>query len=100
MCVHVLTKREGVVLHYRVLYPVSNPISYLGLNVVADVDHFFLEHILQAITVGGVFSKIQLFRHFQMRQCHTRFWKINRMRTMYVSGSEIHVHSDYINDSS
>jgi hypothetical protein len=24
----------------------------------------------------------------------------NRMRTMYVPGSEIHVHSDYINDSS
>jgi hypothetical protein len=26
--------------------------------------------------------------------------KVNRMRTMYVPGSEIHVHSDYINDSS
>jgi hypothetical protein len=34
------------------------------------------------------------------RSCHTRFWKVNRMRTMYVPGSEIHVHSDYINDSS
>jgi hypothetical protein len=33
-------------------------------------------------------------------KCHTRFWKVNRMRTMYVSGSEIHVHGDYINDSS
>jgi hypothetical protein len=32
--------------------------------------------------------------------CHTRFQKVNRMRTMYVPGSEIHVHSDYINDSS
>jgi hypothetical protein len=32
--------------------------------------------------------------------CHTRFWKVNQMRTMYVPGSEIHVHSDYINDSS
>jgi hypothetical protein len=32
--------------------------------------------------------------------CHTRFWKVNRMRTMYVPGSEIHVHCDYINDSS
>jgi hypothetical protein len=28
--------------------------------------------------------------------CHTRFWKVNRMRTMYVPGSETHVHSDYI----
>jgi hypothetical protein len=28
--------------------------------------------------------------------CHTWFWKTNRMRTMYVTGSETHVHSDYI----
>jgi hypothetical protein len=28
--------------------------------------------------------------------CHTLFWKANRMRTMYVPGSETHVHSDYI----
>jgi hypothetical protein len=28
--------------------------------------------------------------------CHTRFWKANRMRTMYVPGSETHIHSDYI----
>jgi hypothetical protein len=28
--------------------------------------------------------------------CHTQFWKANRMRTMYVSGSETHVHRDYI----
>jgi hypothetical protein len=28
--------------------------------------------------------------------CHTRFWKANRMRTMYVPGSETHVHNDYI----
>jgi hypothetical protein len=26
--------------------------------------------------------------------------KVNRMRTMYVPGSVVHVHSDYINDSS
>jgi hypothetical protein len=30
------------------------------------------------------------------QSCHTRFWKANRMRTMYVPGSETHVHSDYI----
>jgi hypothetical protein len=28
--------------------------------------------------------------------CHTRFWKANQMRTIYVPGSETHVHSDYI----
>jgi hypothetical protein len=32
--------------------------------------------------------------------CHTQFWKVNRMRAMYVPGLEIHVHGDYINDSS
>jgi hypothetical protein len=31
-----------------------------------------------------------------LKYCHTRFWKANRVRTMYVSGSETHVHSDYI----
>ena len=28
--------------------------------------------------------------------CHTRFQKANRMRTMYVPGSVIHVHNSYI----
>jgi hypothetical protein len=36
------------------------------------------------------------FRHSWMRLCHTRFWKVTRMQTMYVLGSETHVHSDYI----
>jgi hypothetical protein len=29
-------------------------------------------------------------------KCHTRFWKANQMRTMYVPGSETQIHSDYI----
>jgi hypothetical protein len=28
--------------------------------------------------------------------CHTRFRKANRMQTIYVPGSETHVHNDYI----
>jgi hypothetical protein len=28
--------------------------------------------------------------------CHTRFWKANQMRTIYVPGLKIHVHCDYI----
>jgi hypothetical protein len=28
--------------------------------------------------------------------CHTRFWKANQMRTMYMPGSETHVHNNYI----
>jgi hypothetical protein len=35
-------------------------------------------------------------RRMGVRHCHTRFWKANRMRTMYVLGSETHVHNDYI----
>jgi hypothetical protein len=27
---------------------------------------------------------------------HTRFWKVKRMQTMYMPGSEIHVYNDYI----
>jgi hypothetical protein len=30
------------------------------------------------------------------RGCHTRFWRAKRMWTMYVPGSETHVHNDYI----
>jgi hypothetical protein len=33
---------------------------------------------------------------FQTTICHTWFWKVNRMRTIYVLESETHVHSDYI----
>jgi hypothetical protein len=33
---------------------------------------------------------------YRLSNCHTRFWKVNQMRTTYVPGSETHVHSDYI----
>jgi hypothetical protein len=33
---------------------------------------------------------------YTVARCHTQFWKANRMRTMYGSGSETHVHNDYI----
>jgi hypothetical protein len=35
-------------------------------------------------------------RERRERECHTQIWKANRMRTMYMPGSETHVHSDYI----
>jgi hypothetical protein len=41
------------------------------------------------------FSRIMI-QKFEMSMCHTWFWKANRMRTMYVSGSETHIHGDYI----
>jgi hypothetical protein len=41
-----------------------------------------------------------VIKHFKTtlkgRECHTRFWKANRMRIMYVPELETHVHSDYI----
>jgi hypothetical protein len=39
------------------------------------------------------FDEIPFLRHII---CQTLFWKVNRMRTMYMPGSEIHVHNDYI----
>jgi hypothetical protein len=43
---------------------------------------------------------IEVSANIVVEGCHNRFWKVNRMRIMYVLGSEIHVHNDYINDSS
>jgi hypothetical protein len=44
-------------------------------------------------------DEVAQIRHFNSQVSHPVL-KVNRMRTMYVPGSEIHVHSDYINDSS
>jgi hypothetical protein len=41
-------------------------------------------------------SMDESYTHDGYEYCHTQFWKANRMRTMYVPGSETHVHSDYI----
>jgi hypothetical protein len=47
--------------------------------------------------VHDVFRVTKLpMEELSVQGCHTRFWKVNRMQTMYVPGSEIHVHSDYI----
>jgi hypothetical protein len=59
---------------------------------------------LVTLVMGGIFgSKIftnslgnKLDQHDVSHDiCHTRFSKANRMRTMYVPGSAIHVHSSY-----
>jgi hypothetical protein len=50
----------------------------------------------------GVFSQLELICVVRGRSggsrlvpgCHNQFWKANRMRTMYVPGSETHVHND------
>jgi hypothetical protein len=47
-------------------------------------------------TVFFAIAEICYVRRSSVGRCHSRFWKANRMRTMYVSGSETHVHNDYI----
>jgi hypothetical protein len=53
-----------------------------------------VSNIWSSVTVGR--SKMERWQAKIHRLCHTRFWKANRMRTIYVWGSETHVHSDYI----
>jgi transposase InsO family protein len=50
-----------------------------------------LEDMLRAWALkhGGSWDK-------SLPYCHTRFWKANQMRTMYVPRSETHVHNGYI----
>jgi hypothetical protein len=52
------------------------------------------------VVVGTSFEGIVKSSSVGLPSCHTRFWKVNRIRTMYVPGLEIHVHNDYINGSS
>jgi hypothetical protein len=44
----------------------------------------------------GILDNLNPMSMETLLRCHTRFWKANRMRTMYVTGSETHIHSDYI----
>jgi hypothetical protein len=56
----------------------------------------FLAH-----SFGSVPSFVLLvFLHTAILTLSHPVLKVNRMRTIYVPGSVIHVHSDYINDSS
>jgi hypothetical protein len=60
------------------------------MSMMGELTYFLGFHVKQ-LKDGSFISQTK---------CHTRFWKVNRMRTMYVPGLEIHVHGDYINDSS
>jgi hypothetical protein len=39
--------------------------------------------------------KLKNANHVRARIRPRWFWKLNRMRTMYVPGSETHIHNDY-----
>jgi hypothetical protein len=46
-------------------------------------------------TIAGFLKLVELCKGLIM-YVTPGFWKANRMRTMYMPGSETHVHSDYI----
>jgi hypothetical protein len=61
------------------------------VGVIINLDPLFIwvGIYLYLVTANKILTNFK-------RNCHTRFWKANRMRTMYVPGSETHVHNDYI----
>jgi hypothetical protein len=75
--------------------------SWLSINVRQSTrrNHFNL-HFAQLIT-QGINTRIHhnivalqfltqgICHHIGLSWCHTRFWKANRMRTMYAPGSEL-----------
>jgi hypothetical protein len=73
-----------------------------GINVIQIM--LILIHTLWNANINESMSCVRYFYPFvflfiyKMMKvyCHTRFWKANRMRTMYVAASETHIHNDYI----
>jgi hypothetical protein len=54
--------------------------------------------VILKFTLGKtmLLKNVQHVPSIKKNLCHTRFWKANRMRTMYVPGLETHVHSNHI----
>jgi hypothetical protein len=71
-----------------------NPSFYVGLMFIS------VERLRKATTEYSVRNKVEIKiarnDRIRVRSCHIRFWKANQMRTMYMPGSETHVHIDYI----
>jgi hypothetical protein len=72
-------------------------IDFTSLNKSCPKDNFLLPRIDKIVdsAVGcEVMSLLDCFSGYHQiymkeEDCHTRFWKANRMRTMYVPGSEL-----------
>jgi hypothetical protein len=82
----------------------DNPVEHNRTKHI-DIRHHFLRdhqqmgdidvcHISTENQLAYIFTKpLDEKRFCRLRSepnvCHTRFWKVNRMRTMYVPGSEL-----------
>jgi hypothetical protein len=60
-------------------------VDYTDLNKHCLKDPFGLPKIDQLVNSTTGCSMLSFLDCY----CHTRFWKVNRMRTMYVPGSEL-----------
>jgi hypothetical protein len=72
-----------VVQHYR--YPSINTIilDTLSHHLLSHTMRFTMEDLPSIVWCKSIL--LNIFCH----GCHTRFWKVNRMRTIYVPGSEL-----------
>jgi hypothetical protein len=81
--------KEGACHHLSIDDKESNPIE--AIRIVSEFPDVFPEEL-----PGMPPERKVEFAKELIPGCHARFWKVIRMRTMYLPGSETHVHSDYI----
>jgi hypothetical protein len=87
-CNKVMILSFTPLLHCLLIYYTCN----VNICVENGSWHTYAMHSVLPLKPGVTFPRFCLLYHL----CHTQFWKANRMRTMYVPGSETHVHSDCI----
>jgi hypothetical protein len=85
-------------------YPSRATISGEGKDVlVCGLDAWeaaVVKNVVQSIGFLQIEEALSKLKKRKLFQLSHPVLKVNRMRTMYVPGSEIHVHNDDINDSS